>query len=216
MKILESAPSRYDSGVHLLTFGGIDAAYDRLVSHVSRGQKVLDLGCGTGMLSLRAAQKGATVKAIDVNPQMLEIAARRARESGVLDKLKFCEMGAAELGGEEAESYDVVMSGLCFSELTADELLYSLKQIARILKPGGLLIAADVVVPRSLPKRFLHCLFAVPTIAVTYLITQTAITGVRDLPAKIENAGFEIESLRSTKMGTFVELVARKTEDRAK
>ena len=54
--------------------GKYNAAYDRLISHIKRGQNVLDIGCGTGALTLRAANKGARVKGIDLNAQMLEIA----------------------------------------------------------------------------------------------------------------------------------------------
>ena len=57
MRILESSPSRYDMGIRILTFGRLDKAYDRLIAYVKEGQRVLDLGCGTGMLTLRAARR---------------------------------------------------------------------------------------------------------------------------------------------------------------
>ena len=133
MRILESAPSRYDLGIGLLTLGRLGAAYDRLASHVGPGQRVLDLGCGTGALALRAARGGAAVKGIDVNPQMLEIAERRAREASLADRVELREMGVAELEAEPADSYDAVMSGLCFSELSQDELRYTLQHVRRIL-----------------------------------------------------------------------------------
>ena len=41
---------------------------------------MLDIGCGTGLLSIRAINKGASVVGIDINPQMLEIAAKRAEQ----------------------------------------------------------------------------------------------------------------------------------------
>ena len=58
MRILESSPRRYDLGIRLLTLGHLDRAYDRLVGRIERGQRVLDLGCGTGALTLRAARRG--------------------------------------------------------------------------------------------------------------------------------------------------------------
>jgi demethylmenaquinone methyltransferase/2-methoxy-6-polyprenyl-1,4-benzoquinol methylase len=93
MKILKSAPIRYDKGIRILTFGRLDNAYDRLASHIERGDKVIDLGCGTKALTLRAAQKGATIRAIDVNSQMLEIA--QMRPSGEYESINRTEIGLA-------------------------------------------------------------------------------------------------------------------------
>ncbi len=209
MKILESAPSRYDKGISILTLGRIDEAYDRLTSHIKKGQKVLDLGCGTGALTLRAAQNDAKVKGIDVNSQMLEIAQKRANEAELTRNIEFCEMGVAELGSEESESYDVVMSGLCFSELNEEELAYTLKEVKRILKPGGLLLIADEVIPKSIPKRILNWLIRFPLLIITYLIAQTTTNAVKDLQEKIKEAGFQVESVRLNKTENFMELVGR-------
>jgi demethylmenaquinone methyltransferase/2-methoxy-6-polyprenyl-1,4-benzoquinol methylase len=210
MKVLESAPRRYDRGIRILTLGRVDKAYDRLASHIKKGQRVLDLGCGTGALTLRAAQKDAKVKGIDVSSQMLEIAQERARKAGLAQNIELSEMGVAELGSEESESYDVVTSGLCFSELTDDELTYALKEAERILKPGGLLLVADEVQPRSISKRALTRLIRFPLAIITYLLTQTTTRAVKDLPERIEEAGFSIESIRLSRMEDFIELVAEK------
>lgn len=216
MKILESAPSRYDLGIRILTLGSVDKAYDRLTSHIKGKHRVLDVGCGTGALTLRAAQKGAQVKGIDINSQMLEIADKRVAEARLDQNVEFCEIGVAELSDEEAESYDVVMSGLCFSELTEDELLYFLKEAERILKPGGSLLIADEVIPRNIPKRIFHGLVRFPLVIITYLLTQTTTHSVRNLPENIKEAGLLIESVRFNKMENFIELVARKAGEGAK
>jgi demethylmenaquinone methyltransferase/2-methoxy-6-polyprenyl-1,4-benzoquinol methylase len=212
MKILESAPSRYDAGIRLLTLGKVDEVYDRLASHVKSEQRVLDVGCGTGALTLRAAQQGAKVKGIDVNAQMLEIAQQRVSEAGLLQDIELCEMGVAELGGEESESCDVVMSGLCFSELTEDELTYTLKEAQRILKPGGLLLVADEVVPRNVAKRILNWLTRLALVVVTYAITQTTTNAVERLPERVAEAGFLVESVKTDGLGSFMELIGIKPE----
>jgi len=216
MKVLESAPSRYDKGIRILTLGRLDRAYERLISYVENGHAVLDIGCGTGALTLRAAQKGAQVKGIDVNSQMLEIAQKRAREVNLTQNIELYEMGVAELGSEQSESYHVVMSGLCFSELTEDELIYTLKEVKRLLKPGGLLLVADEVRPKSLSKRVLNWLIRFPLVIIAYLITQTTTHAVKDLPEKIKESGLLIESVRLNKIENFIELVARKPEEGTK
>jgi ubiquinone/menaquinone biosynthesis C-methylase UbiE len=145
-----------------------------------------------------------------VNPQMLEIAQKRADEAGLAQKVELCEMGVAELGSEESESVDVVMSGLCFSELTQNELAFALKQASRILKPGGLLLVADEVQPTSIPKRLLTWLIRFPLVVITYLIAQTTTSAVQNLPQRIAEAGFHIEFARLSQIESFIELVAKK------
>ena len=210
MRILESAPSRYDQGLRILTLGRLNQVYDRLASHVEQGQRVLDLGCGTGALTLRAAHRGARVKAIDVNAQMLEIAGARSEEAKLAERVELCEMGVAELENEAAESYDVVMSGLCFSELTEDELAYTVNHITRMLKPGGLLLVADEVRPENLWKRVLAALVRLPLVLLAYVITQTTTRPVTDLPQRVEDAGLRVESVRLSNTATLMELVASK------
>jgi demethylmenaquinone methyltransferase/2-methoxy-6-polyprenyl-1,4-benzoquinol methylase len=212
IKILESAPSRYDRGIHILTLGSLDGACDRITSHVERGHEVLDIGCGTGALTIRVAQKGAQVKGIDVNAQMLEIAQQRIRDASLASNVELCEMGVAELGSEEAESYDVVMSGLCFSELTEGELIYTLRETMRILRPGGHLLIADETGPENVAKRLFNWLARLPLVIVTYVVTQTTTRAVRGLPEKVERAGFLVESIRLNKIASFIELVGKKPE----
>lgn len=214
MKILESAPSRYDAGIRLLTLGKLDKAYDRLTSLIKKGDRVLDLGCGTGALTLKAAQRGAKVRGIDINLQMLEIAQARAKEAHLTQNIEFMEMGVVELDKEETADFDVVMSGLCFSELTEDELTYTLKEVKRILRPGGLLLAADEVVPRKIFKKIMSLLFRAVLKMVVFIVTQTSTRAVDNLPEKVKKAGFNIVSAKLNRSENFLELIARSPEDK--
>jgi len=209
MKVLESAPSRYDRGISLITLGRVSQAYDRLASRIDDGWKVLDIGCGTGAMTLRATQRSARVVGIDVNSQMLEIARQRLEGKGLLDRAELREQGVAELSGESEAQYDAVTSGLVFSELTENERVYALRQIRRLLKAGGLLLIADETVPSGWLKRILHWLVRLPLLVITYILTQTSTGAIRNLPEMILEAGFVIEEKRSNWLGDFTELVCR-------
>jgi len=210
MRILESSPRRYDKGLHILTMGKLADAYERLTEHIAKGDRALDLGSGTGALSLRAAGKGAAVLGIDVNPQMLEIARHRAKQVGLDSRVEFREAGVTDLESESAETYDVVMSGLCLSELTEDEVSYALRQSFRALRPGGLLLLVDEIVPEDARKRILNAIVRFPLAILAYLWTQTTTHALKGLPLRVERAGFILESERTSNLGSLMELVARK------
>ena len=210
MRILESAPRRYDLEIRLLTFGAVGRAYDRLAGHITRGQRVLDIGCGTGALAIRAALRGARVTAIDVDPRMLELAAQRAEKAHVADRVELREEGVAELDREPGERYDVVTCGLCLSELSEDELGYALDQSVRLLKPGGFILVADETRPESWWLRILVALIRGPLVALTYLVTQQTTHALRDLPGRLRTAGLEPVSVHRSGLGTFIDVMARR------
>ena len=210
MRVLESAPSRYDKGIRLLTRGGVDDAYDFLAAQVSPGQRVLDIGCGTGALTLRAAGRGAQVVGIDINPEMLAIARKQVDRLGLADQVALRELGVAELDGEPDAGFDAVMSGLCFSELTPDERRYALRQVHRLLPPGGKLLLADEVRPDTLGRKLLHWAIRIPLAILTYLLTQTTTHAVPDLLTQVQAAGFDVEAVRLNRLHDFVAVVARR------
>jgi len=194
--------------------GRLDAAYDRLTSHIRRGDRVLDVGCGTGALALRALARGGVVTAMDINPAMMDTAERKvdaylAKTEEARGSVTFLEMGVAEMDGMETDGFDVVMSGLCFSELTDDEITFTLGQIHRILRNGGMLLIADEVPPGGVFRRLLYALFRVPLVVLTYLVTQTTTGAVQNLESRVADTGFEVESARRSGIGGFMELIAR-------
>ncbi len=209
MRLLESAPSRYDGGIRLLTLGQAERAYDRLTAHIEPGWRVLDLGTGTGALALRAAARGAEVVALDVNPAMLTVARQKAEIAGIAGRITWQEMGVAELDALPNGNFDAICSGLCFSELTPDERRYALRQARRLLRPAGLLLLADKVRPRQPWKRLLIAVLRAPLAAVTWLLTQTTAHAVPDLPGLVEAAGFEVLEPRVGLLGSWAEVVAR-------
>ncbi|MHA2402010.1 MAG: corrinoid protein-associated methyltransferase CpaM [Candidatus Kariarchaeaceae archaeon] len=210
MKVLESSPSRYDRGIKLITLGQITKTYSRLLSYVKPGDTVLDVGCGTGAITVRAALKGAAVKGIDINPQMIQIAHDRVLEANVVDKVNLVEMGVAELDSELPESYDVIICSLCLSELSTDEIEFTLKEIHRILKPDGIFLIADEVRPKSFLKWIIHQFIRIPLLIITYILTQTSTKSVKNLEEKLTEISFITKSVKYNTLGNFVEIIGKK------
>lgn len=210
MKLFEANPSRYDRGIRWLTGGRLGGVYDRLTSHVKPGESVLDVGCGTGALCLRAAKRGARVKAIDISPGMLDIARQKAEEAGLSQSIEFVEMGVALLGKEKGQTYDAVMSGLCLSELTEQEMDYTIREAHRILRPEGLFLVADEVQPKSLIRKIFSAFFRSLLKILVFLTTGTTTRALKNFQNKIEKRGFQIISSKLNRSQTFLELAAKK------
>lgn len=209
MRVLESAPRRYDRGIRILTLGRVDRAYDWLAGRVGDGDRVLDVGCGTGALGLRAARRGATVRGIDTNPEMLDQARRRFADAALGDRVELVEEGVADLDGEPAAAYDVVTIGLCLSELSPDEIAYTITQVHRLLVPGGLLLVADEMVPDSRVARLALRILRLPMAVVAFVLTGQVTHPVARLAEQLREAGMAVVGRRRSPLGGFASLVAR-------
>ncbi|MFQ6104532.1 MAG: corrinoid protein-associated methyltransferase CpaM [Candidatus Glassbacteria bacterium] len=211
MKILESQPRRYDRGIALLSLGRFEKVKERLVAeNVRPGDRVLDIGCGTGTAAVLAARAGARVTGFDVSAPMLAVAREKIESFGLGNSIELIEMGISGMDGFADRSFDVVMSTLVFSELSPDERSYALNHASRILTPGGRLVVADEVRPETFGRRLAYDLVRIPLLALTFALTQTTTRPVEGLPGLIRQAGFRIEREERTALGSFLSLAAVK------
>jgi ubiquinone/menaquinone biosynthesis C-methylase UbiE len=104
---------------------------------------LLDLGCGSGHVSFAVAPHVASVTACDLSSAMLEIVAREAAERGLTNIVTHA--GAAEALPFPNATFDIVMSRL--SAHYWRDFVGGLREVARVLKPGGVATFVDVVSP---------------------------------------------------------------------
>ena len=104
------------------------------------GGPTLELGCGTGRISLAIAQQGIAVTGIDISPRMIEVAQTKAAQRGLAERCVFQsgDMAAVQL----AERFPlVIMPFRSFqSMLTPEEQRQALARVRERLAPGGVFV----------------------------------------------------------------------------
>jgi SAM-dependent methyltransferase len=152
------------------------------------GQRLLDVGCGTGTLALMAkeAAPDAEVIGLDADPEILERARAKAEEAGVAIGL---DEGLSTKLPYEDQSFDLVVSTLFFHHLTGADKRRTASEIARVLKRGGALHVVDYGRP---PDPLMRA--AITTVRMFDGFEQTRDNVAGALPAIFEEAGFESPS----------------------
>ncbi len=142
--LIRWAPS-YDLVVTLLTFGRAGAMRQRTVdlANLTRGETVLEVGCGTGAVARQArASVGAGGRVIGIDPSAKMIAAARRKAARAHLDIDFRVAGIEALPFPDA-SVDVVLSSLMMHHLPGDLKRVGLGEVRRVLKPGGRLVIVD-------------------------------------------------------------------------
>lgn len=154
------------------------------------GAQVLDLGCGTGTLAIWAKERQpeAAIIGLDGDPRILAIAERKARRHGA--RIEFREGLSDRLPFPEG-TFDRVLSSLFFHHLAPHQKAATLREVRRVLRPGGELHIADWGAPTH---AFFRGLFLVIQALDGFSNTRDHVNGA--FPAFLVQAGFEQVEIR--------------------
>jgi ubiquinone/menaquinone biosynthesis C-methylase UbiE len=139
-------PIRYDLRLWLMTRGREGRFRRQLVelAGVREGERVLDVGCGTGSLAIaasRAVGKSGSVIGIDPSPEFIRRAAAKARRARMNATF---QAGAAQDLPFEDGSFDVVMCTFVLHQLPPAALHKAAAEMARVVQPGGRVLIVDI------------------------------------------------------------------------
>jgi 2-polyprenyl-3-methyl-5-hydroxy-6-metoxy-1,4-benzoquinol methylase len=109
-----------------------------------RGKSVIEVGCGSGFMSLALAKRGATCSLLDISPRSLELATASFSAAGL--RPPPCYLEDALRSSVLAESFDVVWNGGVIEHFVDAEKERLLQEMLRMAKPGGLVV---VLVPNA-------------------------------------------------------------------
>jgi ubiquinone/menaquinone biosynthesis C-methylase UbiE len=107
---------------------------------ITRGLKVLDLGCGDGTTAIPEAKLGADVLGVDIASNLVESGNKRAREQG-LTNCKFQEGDASNLQELPDKTFDLVVS--IFGAMFAPKPFDVAREMVRVTRPGGRIIMGN-------------------------------------------------------------------------
>jgi len=174
---------------------GFESCNKHLVdrARLEPGDRVLDLGSGTGYPAIPAAQRVGPkghVTGIDLAEEMLEVARRKAEKLG-LKQITFRQSDVASLSFE-ADRFDAVTSRFCLMFLP--HLDQTLREVHRVLKPGGAVAAAVwaareknpyITIPMGVLREFIEIPPVDPTVPGIFYLERPG-----DLLGRMKAAGF--------------------------
>ncbi len=184
----------YDVMNRVMT-AGLDRRWRRLAVRevVWPGDRVLDACCGTGDLAIEAERRGGRVVGLDFSERMLE---RARSKSGTIEWVQGDALSLPFADGE----FDAATVG--FGVRNLEDLELGLRELGRVLRPGGGIAVLEITRPRGLLRPFFRLWLdvLVPLAgrvlpggkAYTYLPASVRrFPGPEDLSALLEEAGFQ-------------------------
>ena len=198
--LFDAIAHRYDLLNHLLS-GGVDFYWRaRALTHLRDASpgRILDVACGTGDFSIAAAKLGPeSIVGVDISDRMLELGKQKLLRKG-LDRVIRLEPGEAENLRFPDESFDATI--VAFGVRNFENLEKGLKEIRRVLVPGGRIVVLEFSKPAVFPVRQLYFFYfrnILPVLGRTVSRHPGAYTYLRDTVMEFPEGERFLEKLRT-------------------
>lgn len=152
-EMFDTISGEYDGLNRVISFG-IDVKWRKKVVKMvaeTQPESVLDIATGTGDLAIQLAQTGASkVVGLDISSGMLEVGKTKIKKQGLEQKIEMV-LGDSEQMPFEDASFDAIT--VAFGVRNFEDLEQGLKDIYRVLKPGGTFVILETSVPTKTPYK---------------------------------------------------------------
>jgi ubiquinone/menaquinone biosynthesis C-methylase UbiE len=199
LSAMERMVPSYDSYMRKITLGREQALRQMTVSlaQVKPGDCILEVGCGTGTLTLAAKrQAGPSGKAfgIDVIPGMIELSQRKAAQAN--EDITF-QLGSVDDIPFSENLFDVVMCSFMIFHMSEDTRRKGIAEIYRVLKPQGRLLVLDLALPakplpRAIAKKLLGGMLEHDLRELLPLMDASGFSDVETAPVKFRILGLSL------------------------
>jgi ubiquinone/menaquinone biosynthesis C-methylase UbiE len=154
---MEKMVTTYDAYMRKVTFGRERILREETVrlAQIKPGDSVLEVGCGTGTLTLAAKRQAGptgTVFGIDIIPGMIEVSQRKAAEAK--EDITF-QLGSIADIPFPSNQFDAVMCSFMIFHMSETTMLKGIAEAYRVLKPQGRLLVLDLALPTQPFQRFM-------------------------------------------------------------
>lgn len=172
-------------------------------SHITRDERILDIGCGTGtfVLLVKKTYPDSNVVGLDPDEEVLQIAKSKAQKSN--SDITFVQASAENLPFQDS-SFDIIVSSLAFHHLPTAIKKQALQEICRVLKPRGRFLLVDIGKPKNL---FWRVILYIESLIEPKTYIKDNLKG--KIPSFLKETHFIVNEARPTYLGIQF-LLARK------
>ncbi len=177
---------RYDLLNRMLSFGVDQRWRDRAISELEtdRPRRILDVATGTGDLAIKAlAVDPEKVVGVDISEEMLERGRGKVRDLGLEDRIVLQKGDAEKLPFSDSQ-FEAAVVG--FGVRNFEDLDRGLREILRVLTPGGRLVVLEFSHPSAFPIKHLYQFYSHVVLPFVGRVVSKNETAYRYLPASVD------------------------------
>lgn len=175
--MFDNISENYDSLNRVISFG-IDKKWRKRVVNIVSSQNpssILDIATGTGDLAIALVKTGAQrIVGLDLSPKMLEVGRNKVLEKNLQERIEMV-IGDSENLPFDNNTFDAIT--VAFGVRNFENLEEGLKEIHRVLKPGGTFVVLETSVPTKFPFKqgyHFYCRFVLPLIGKLFSKDRSA------------------------------------------